>query len=179
MIIQKLLATTKGFSLIELMVTVSIIAITTGVVTTVYPVYNSKSQITASLTTLESYVKKAQSYYTDHNTDNNGFSGISTLDQLGGAYITNTATNDIISGITVTSTAYNGTTDPIIPESVSFTATFNNFATSALNGKTVTLKIAADNGVFAVSCTSNIENDYLPSSCKTPTTTSTTTPATP
>ncbi len=165
MIIKKLLATTKGFSLIELMITVSIIAITTGVVTTVYPVYNSKSQITSALTTLESYVKKAQTYYTDHNTNNNGFAGISTLDQLGGAYTTNTATNDIISGITVTSTAYSSTT----PESLSFTATFNNFATSALNGKTVTLKITADNGVFAVSCTSNIANDYLPSSCKTPT----------
>lgn len=150
----------KGFSLIELMVTVGIIAIVTGVVSVTYPTYAAKSQTTSVMTVLESYVKNAQSYYIDHNTNNNGFANISTAL---GTYSTNTATSDVLDSISITSNT------PAIPESVTFTATFNSSATAALRNQTLTLTMTANNGLFTITCNSlTIPNNYLPSSCQTP-----------
>lgn len=148
-----------GFSLVELMVTIGVIGILTSIVSVTYSTYNAKSQVTATILLLESYVKKAENYYVEHNTNNDGFSSIDSIASIGG-YTKNST--DIINDITV-----NTTTDHTNKqESLTLTATFNDKAVNALQNKILNLTITASNGSFTTACRSNAKQEYLPSVCE-------------
>lgn len=146
-----------GFSLIELMVSVGVIAILTSVASIVYPSYTARSQVTSTVMLLESYIKQAERLYAERNVGNTGFSGID-ITALGG-YTSGTGSSDIISGIAVSSATLTNLT---------LAATFNNKASSSLSGKIVNLTVTADNtGTFSITCSvPGVAPDYLPSNCR-------------
>ncbi len=149
----------NGFSLIELMVSIGIIGILVSVATVVYPTYIARSQISSTVLLLEAYVKKAESHYVEHNTNNNGFNGIN-IGTLGG-YTPGTNNNDIVDSITANPGS----------NSLTLTATFttdNTKVSSNLAGNSLNLIITADaSGSFNISCNaSGISADYLPTMCR-------------
>lgn len=147
----------KGFSLIELMVSVAILAILTSVVSIVYPSYTARSQVTSAVMLLESYIKQAQRLYAERNMGNTGFTGMD-IDTLGG-YTAGSGSADIISSITVSSATVSNLT---------LAATFNNKASSSLSAKTINLTVTVDNGgTFSITCSvPGVAADYLPSNCR-------------
>ncbi len=149
----------NGFSLIELMVSIGIIGILVSVATVVYPTYIARSQISSTVLLLEAYVKKAESYYVENNTNNNGFIGISIATL--GDYTPGTNNNDIVNSITANPGS----------NSLTLTATFttdNTKVSSNLAGNSLNLIITADtSGMFTISCNApTISPDYLPAMCK-------------
>ena len=139
----KLLKNSKGFTLIELMITVAIVGILAAVALPAYQDYVARSQVSEGLL-LSSGAKPLVSEYYSNNgnypTNNDvGFSGYI------GSYISKTE----------------------LGENGRIIATFGNQVNSKLTGKTVTLVPTPDQNTenLTWNCISDLEQKYLPITC--------------
>ena len=151
----------KGFTLIELMIVIAIIAILAAIALPAYNNYTAKSQVTEAVSLASSFKTPIGLYVTEEGEcptiSSEGFEGL---------------TSDVgqyVDGITFANDDTNGT--------CSVTATMGENANAKVRDETITLtsssiaKSTSTSGIKKAinkwSCTSTISDEFLPKSCKT------------
>ena len=139
----KKLKNSKGFTLIELMITVAIVGILAAVALPAYQDYVARSQVSEGLTLVSGAKPVIAEYYSNH-----------------GSYPTS---SDI--GFNGYTGSYVGTTT--IGADGAIVATFSDDAHSQLRGQTVTLtpEEVEETGNLRWNCSSSIDSKFLPTSC--------------
>ena len=143
----------QGFTLIELMIVVAIIAILAAIALPAYQDYVARSQMTEAMS-LASGQKVAVSevFSNDGTCPTNGKQGIPAATDINGKYVQQVAVGG-------TAAAGGGCT---------ITATMKSKGVSkGIQGKTLTLELSnADKGSRVWTCTSSAYQKYLPQSCE-------------
>ena len=140
--------TQKGFTLIELMIVVAIIAILAAIAIPAYQDYVVRSQVTEGMTLADGAKTAVAEYYANAGAfpKDNASAGLATDTDIKGQYVTK---------VTVTTGK--------------IAATFGNKANAAISGGTLTLSPVTHVGAIEWSCkgdNSKVINKYLPSSCR-------------
>ena len=139
----KIIKNGKGFTLIELMITVAIVGILAAVAIPAYQDYVARSQVSEGLTLVSGAKPVIAEYYSNHGSyptaTDIGFNGYV------GSYVESTT----------------------IGADGAIVATFSNDAHRQLRGQTVTLTPEEDTntGNLKWSCGSSVDSKYLPTSC--------------
>jgi type IV pilus assembly protein PilA len=141
----------KGFTLIELMIVVAIIAILAAIAIPAYQNYLIRSQVSEAMTLAGGSRTAVAEFYSNTGRwpSGNESAGLpSNASSIAGKYVEQVA---ISSGV--------------------ITATFNSTnANTAIQGKTFVLSPTANGGSFTWTCNGanagNVDNKYLPSSCR-------------
>ena len=136
----------KGFTLIELMIVVAIIAILAAIAIPAYQDYLIRSQVSEGAS-LAAGAKTALAEY-KANTGNwpadNDAAGIAASGEIVGEYVTGVST---AAGV--------------------ITASFGGSANSAIHGQTLVFSAISNVGSISWTCTdSTVAGKYLPSSCR-------------
>lgn len=134
----------KAFSVMEIMVTVSIVAILSTTAIIIYPKYKAKTEVSMAIKALEAYSLAAQNYYTENSFLPSNINAINSGTTAPNE-ISLTNTNDVIS----------------------LNYTFPNTAPNSLKNQTISLELKLNNSIFSSTCLAsvNFEQQYLPSNC--------------
>lgn len=140
----------RGFTLIELMIVVTIIGILAAVAVPMYLDYSVRSQVADGLTLAKGAKNAVTEYFQDRGVmpGNNTDAGLSPGPQIAGKY---------------TSSVVVGNQDGVI------TITYGNEANAVINGETLTLTAGtAEAGSVQWTCASGgvIEDKHLPAACR-------------
>lgn len=161
--LNKTISKLFGFSLLELMVVIVITSLLTYAFISNYTAYVTKTQIANTINLLQSYRKKVEGFYLEHNTfGNNGFNDLNDIGQL---ELNTTSGNsfDFISAVNLQKVTT--TNNP----SIILTARFNDKAVTELRNKEVYLTISLNSdGIFTNACSgdSSINQTLLPKDCQ-------------
>lgn len=132
----------KGFTLIELMITVAIVGSLSAFAIPVYQAHIAKAQVSEGITLAEGFKSGVSEFYANHGA----FPKLSDLGMSGsvGKWVAGTSIDS--AGVIV--------------------ATFNSDVVKDLNGKTLSLTPSIEkSGNLSWACSSNAPKDYLPKSC--------------
>ena len=141
----------SGFTLIELMIVVAIIAILAAIALPAYQDYTIRAQVSEGITLADGARVAVWDYVSNYGTfpSNNLAAGVATNTSIVGKYVTQV---DVLAGGKVS-------------------ATFGNEANSAIMSKVIQLSpvMGSNAGSIVWACSSpSISGRYLPTSCRTP-----------
>ena len=138
----------KGFTLIELMIVIAIIGILAAIAIPAYQDYIARAQVTEAMT-LASGQKGAvaEVYSQDGSCPTNGTNGIAAATDISGKYVLSVTTAGTTPACTITA-KMRGT----------------GVSTGIKDG-TITLTMANGGGSNTWSCTSSMDQKYLPKAC--------------
>ena len=142
----------QGFTLIELMIVVAIIAILAAIAIPAYQDYIARAQMSEAMTLASGQKVGVSEVFANTGTcPTNGNNGFAAATDIKGKYVKQVAVGG-------TATAAGGCT---------ITATLNSTGVSkGIQGSTLTLTLSnADKGSNVWDCTSNAKQKYLPTAC--------------
>ncbi|HKU17789.1 MAG TPA: pilin [Candidatus Saccharimonadales bacterium] len=139
----------RGFTLIELMIVVAIIAILSSLAITVYMDSTGKSQLSEAFTIIDGVKTDISDYYTQTGScPAFGANNLAAGTSYSGKYVASLSIAPAASGCSITAQMRNNTVSP------------------RLQGKTVTFIMTGTGGSVSWQCSSNADPIYLPRACQ-------------
>lgn len=139
----------RGFSLIELMVVVTIIGILATIAIPAYQAYTARAQLAEAMTLSDGYKSKMWDVWTQAGTcATNGAFGVPPASDISGKYVAQVVLGQSGSTCSVTATMR------------------NNGVASGLQGQTLTLTMVVGGGALSWRCASSASPRYLPTACR-------------
>jgi type IV pilus assembly protein PilA len=139
----------RGFTLIELMIVVAIIAILASIAISVYSNSIAKSQLSEAFTVVDGLKADVSSYYTQTgNCPMPGTDGLAAAASYSGNYVANVSIAQGGTGCAITAQMRSNTVSP------------------KLRSKQVTLTMSGSDGAVSWQCSSDADPIYLPATCR-------------
>lgn len=139
----------RGFTLIELMIVVAIIAILASLAVTIYQNSIGKAQLSEAFTIVDGMKTDVVEYYNQSGTcPTTGSNELRAATSYSGRYVEQVDVAPLATGCSVTATMRAASIAP------------------RLLGKTVTFTMNSSNGASIWQCASNADAVYLPATCR-------------
>lgn len=141
---------TRGFTLIELMIVVAIIAILASIAVTVYNDSTAKSQLSEAFTVVDGLKSDVAAHYNQAGScPSNGSDGIAAATSYSGQYVASAEVKSAASGCQIVAHMR------------------SNTVSSKLRGRTVSFTMSpTDEGTFQWNCSSDAPAVVVPRACQ-------------